>query len=164
MKRIKELYLKHREVIDYLFWGAMTTVVSFVTYSLFVLLFDAVYGDGTISLFGLELSLTVTLANILSWVCAVLFAFVTNKLWVFRSKSWRASVALSEFAKFLSARIVTGILEMAAVPLLVALGLDMAIFGIDGAIAKGIVTVLVIILNYIFSKLFIFKNKKPDSI
>lgn len=160
MKKIKELYFKNREIIDYLFWGAMTTAVSFVTYSLFVLMFENVFGDASVSAFGLELSLTVTVSNILSWVCAVLFAFVTNKLWVFRSGSWSAPIVLPEFMKFLSARIVTGILEMAAVPLLVAVGLNAVVFGVEGAIAKAIVTIAVIILNYIFSKLFIFKDKK----
>ena len=67
-------------------------------------------------------------------------------------------MAFSEFTKFLSARILTGVLEMAGVPLLVSLGLSVAIFGIEGAVAKIIVTIAVIILNYVFSKLFIFKK------
>ncbi len=160
MKKIKELYLKHREIIDYLFWGAMTTVVSFVTYSLFVIVFSAVLGENAaVSLFEMTFSISITLANILSWICAVAFAFVTNKLFVFKSKSFSFSVAFPEFTKFLSARILTGVLEMAGVPLLVSLGLGMTIFGIEGAVAKIIVTVAVIILNYVFSKLFIFREQ-----
>lgn len=164
MKKLKELYLKYREIVDYLFWGVMTTAVSFITYSLFVLVFSAVLGENAqVVAFGMSFSISVTLANILSWICAVSFAFVTNKLFVFKSKSFAFSVAFPEFTKFLSARILTGVLEMAGVPLLVSIGLGMTIFGIEGAVAKIIVTVAVIILNYVFSKLFIFKNKKADS-
>ena len=160
MKRIKELYLKHREVVDYLFWGVMTTLVSFITYSVFVILLSLGLKNAEISLFGMSFSLSVTVANILSWICAVLFAFITNKLFVFKSKSLESAVFLPELAKFISARVLTGVLEMVGVPLLVSLGLGMTVFGIEGAISKIVVTVLVIILNYVFSKIFIFKNKK----
>lgn len=160
MKKIKELYLKYREIVDYLFWGVMTTLVSFITYSLFVLIFSEALGENAcVELFGMSFSISITLANILSWICAVAFAFVTNKLFVFKSKSFVFSVAFPELTKFLSARILTGVLEMAGVPLLVSLGLGMTIFGIEGAVAKIIVTVAVIILNYVFSKLFIFKKQ-----
>lgn len=160
MKNIKELYLKYREIVDYLFWGAMTTVISFVSYSLFVIIFGAILGENAaVLLFGMSFSISITLANILSWICAVAFAFITNKLFVFKSKSFAFSVAFPELTKFLSARILTGVLEMAGVPLLVSLGLGMTIFGIEGAVAKIIVTIAVIILNYVFSKLFIFKKQ-----
>ena len=159
MRKIKELYLKYREVVDYLFWGVMTTLVSFITYSVFVIIFGAIFGENAaVSLFGMSFSISVTLANILSWICSVSFAFVTNKLFVFKSKSFAFSVAFPEFTKFLSARILTGVLEMAGVPLLVSLGLSVTIFGIEGAVAKIIVTIAVIILHYVFSKLFIFKK------
>ena len=164
MKKIKELYLKHREVIDYLFWGVMTTLVSFVTYSVFVVLLSLGLKNAEVSLLGMSFSISITIANILSWICAVLFAFVTNKLFVFKSKSFARGVFLPEFAKFISARILTGILEMVGVPLLVSFGLGMTIFGVEGAISKIVVTVLVIILNYVFSKIFRFKTKEPDSI
>ena len=161
MKKLKELYLKYREVIDYLFWGVMTTLVSFISYSVFVLIFSAVLGQNAqVEAFGMSFSISVTLAHILSWICSVSFAFVTNKLFVFKSKSFAFSVAFPEFTKFLSARILTGVLEMAGVPLLVSVGLGMTIFGIEGAVAKIIVTVAVIILNYVFSKLFVFKKSE----
>ena len=159
MKKIKKLYLKYREIVDYLFWGVMTTLVSFVTYSVFVIIFGAIFGkNAAVSLFGMSFSISVTLANILSWICAVAFAFVTNKLFVFKSKSFASHIVFPEFTKFLSARILTGVLEMVGVPLLVSLGLSVAIFGIEGAVAKILVTIAVIILNYVFSKLFIFKK------
>lgn len=112
-----------------------------------------------IELFGMEMSVVVLVSNILSWVCAFLFAFVTNKLWVFKSKSWKAEVCLPEFGKFFSARALTGVMEIVLVPLMVSLGLDQTIFGIEGMVAKVIVSVAVVILNYVFSKLFIFKSK-----
>ena len=158
MKKIKELYLKYREIIDYLFWGVMTTAVSFVSYAVFALLFEGIFKESALPFFGKSLSITVTVSNIFSWICAVLFAFITNKLFVFRSKSWRTKVVLPEFAKFLSARIATGVLEMVIVPLLVAVGLSASVFGVEGMVAKVIVSIAVIILNYIFSKLFIFKK------
>ena len=141
-----KLYHKYKEAVDYLFWGGMTTVVSWGSYSLFVLLLQ-------------NADSVVFWANVLSWICAVLFAFVTNKLWVFNSKSWCASVLFPELTKFLSSRVATGIFEMIAVPALVAIGLNQTIFGIDGMVSKVVVSVVVVILNYILSKLFVFKNK-----
>ena len=144
---LRKLLHKYREIISYLFWGVMTTIVSWGTYSLFVSIINI--GTETIN---------IALSNILSWICAVLFAFVTNKAFVFQSKSWRWSVMWPELWKFISARIVTGIIEIIAVPALVSLGLDQEIFGIAGSWSKVIVSVVVIILNYIFSKLFVFRK------
>lgn len=151
MNIIKQLYKKYKEIVDYLFFGVLTTLVSWGTFAVFSLLFGAVIEDAVI---------ISSIANALSIVCAVAFAYVTNKLWVFGSKSWSSAVVLPELAKFLSARAVTAIIEMAGVPLLVAFGLDMAVFGIDGMISKAIVSVVVIVLNYVFSKLFVFKKEK----
>lgn len=149
MNSIKQLYKKYKEIVDYLFFGVLTTLVSWGTFAVFSLLFGAVIEDAVI---------ISSIANALSIVCAVAFAYVTNKLWVFGSKSWSRAVVLPELAKFLSARLITAIIEMAGVPLLVFVGLDETVFGIDGMIAKAIVSVAVIILNYVFSKLFVFKK------
>ena len=152
---LKRLLRKYREIISYLFWGVMTTVVSWVTYSIFVSIFHTA---AEISVFKFSFSLDIALANILSWICAVSFAFITNKMFVFRSKSWKPHTAWPELWKFVSARLVTGIIEIIAVPALVGFGLDQEIFGIAGSWAKVIVSVVVIILNYIFSKLFVFQK------
>ena len=96
----------------------------------------------------------------MSWICAVLFAFVTNKIWVFDSKSWRPSVALKELGLFVVSRLISGVIEIAGVPLLIWFGIDQTIFGIEGMVAKVLISVIVVILNYVFSKLFIFKSKK----
>lgn len=157
MDIIKKYLKKYKEIISYLFWGVMTTVVSWVSYSIFVTALQSV--AGTITLLGMEMSLSITIANALSWIVAVVFAYITNKLWVFNSKSFRLPVVLPEFGKFLSARIITGVLEIVAVPFLVAVGLSWTIFGVEGMVAKVIVSVAVVILNYVFSKLFIFKKK-----
>jgi len=147
VNKIIDLVRKHWEIISYLFWGGMTTLVSWGSYSIFV----SILGDK---------EWNVAVANVLSWICAVVFAYVTNKLWVFDSKSWNVKVILPELIKFLSARVVTGIFEIVSVPLLVELGLNQTIFGIDGMVAKVLVSVVVVLLNYVFSKLFIFKKNK----
>ena len=164
--KLKEEYKKHecnstrklkryREIISYLFWGVMTTIVSWVSYSICTLLFsDSVQA---MHVFGKEMSMVVLLSNILSWICAVALAFVVNKLWVFQSKNWKVNIWLSELWKFLSARIVTGVIEIIAVPVLVGTGLSQTIFGIEGMVAKVVVSIVVVVLNYVFSKLFIFK-------
>lgn len=156
MKFITDMLRKYREVISYLFWGVMTTIVSWGSYSLFALLFKKQID--VVQLFGIEMSIVVLVSNILSWICAFLFAFITNKLWVFESKSWKADVCLPEISKFFSARALTGLLEIVAVPLLVGLGLNQTILGVEGMAAKVMVSVAVVVLNYIFSKLFIFKK------
>lgn len=148
INKLCKLYRAYKEAIDYLFWGGMTTVVSWGSYTLFVLLLQGMMGEGSV----------VFLSNIGSWVCAVSFAFVTNKLWVFQSKSWTGGVVFPELTRFLSSRIATGIFEMIAVPALVAIGLNQTIFGIDGMVSKVLVSVAVVILNYILSKLFVFKK------
>ena len=147
---IEKLFVKHREMISYLFWGAMTTVVSWGSYALFFRILGGI----------LAVSAAITAANILSWLCAILFAFIANKQWVFRSKSWKRRIWWPEFLKFVSSRIVTGILEIAGVPLLVKMGLDVKIMGIDGMLAKVLVSVVVVILNYFFGKFLVFRKKQ----
>ena len=147
---IEKIFVKHREMISYLFWGAMTTVVSWGAYALFFRILGGI----------LAVSAAITVANVLSWLCAILFAFVVNKQWVFRSKSWKRRIWWPEFVKFVSSRIVTGILEIAGVPLLVKMGLDFKIMGIEGMLAKILVSVVVVILNYFFGKFLVFRKKQ----
>ena len=152
---LRNLLRKYREIILYLFWGVMTTIVSWITYSVFVSLFSS---GIVFSILRFSFSVDIMLANILSWICAVTFAFITNKLFVFQSKSWQFQIFWPELWKFFSARIVTGVIEIIAVPALVGFGLDQEIFGIAGSWAKVIVSIVVIILNYLFSKLFVFRK------
>ena len=92
-------------------------------------------------------------ANTIAWVAGVIFAFITNKLWVFESKSWKPAVALKEFVSFTGARIFSFVIETLMMFVFVS------IMSLDEMLSKLIVGVVVIILNYIFSKLFIFKKK-----
>lgn len=144
MEKLKALFLKYREVISYLFFGGLTTAVSWGTYALFV----GVMG------------LPVFAGNVLSWICAVTFAYVTNKLWVFQSKSWAWPAWLKEAAAFFAGRIFSGLVEIGGLPLLMKLGLDQTLFGIEGFAAKVVVSVVVIILNYILSKFLAFRKRK----
>lgn len=117
--------------------------------------------------------MSVLLSSALSWVCGVVFAFVTNKIWVFESKSFKPLVLLKEGIGFVSSRVITGVLEVFGVPLLSSFGFDnlffslaeniglkMSVFYTDGIYSKVIFAVIVIILNYVFSKLIVFKTKK----
>lgn len=140
-----------REVFMYLVFGVLTTVVSWASYALFA------KGIGKLSE---NSSLIINISNVLSWIAAVLFAFVTNKLWVFDSKSWKGSVVLRELGSFVAARLATGCIEWFGVPLLVKIGVNRVILGTEGMLAKIIASVLVVIINYFFSKLLIFKKKE----
>ena len=144
MKKIRELTIKYKEILVYLIFGVLTTIVSWSTYALFVSL----------------LYLSIEVSNTLSWVCAVLFAFVTNKFFVFESKNKNLKTIFKEFLTFVSSRFLTGAIEIFSVPILVNIGLGATIFGIDGMVAKVLVSVIVVILNYIFSKLIVFKKVK----
>lgn len=133
---------KYHEVFMYLVFGGATTAVNWGSYSLAVKIIGG----------------SIFLSNIVSWVLATLFAFITNKLWVFESKDWDKFIFPKEFLLFCSGRGITGVFEIAAVPLLVKMGLNQSFFGIDGIISKISVSVFVVILNYFISKFFIFKN------
>lgn len=159
MSKIKELFKKYKEVITYIIFGVLTTVVSWGSYTVFVEM----------------LSMKVFLGNLLSWVCAVVFAYVTNKLWVFESKSWKPSVIGKEIVTFVASRGVTGVIEILCVPLLAKTGFDNIFYGIlekmnisigilftDGIYSKIFLSVIVVILNYFFSKFVIFAKKKKD--
>lgn len=165
---LRVLFDKHREVIMYLIFGAATTAVSWLVYGLCVVAFreNAVAYNLTLTamrdsveteVFNVDLALFIVLAKVVSWIISVLFAFVTNKIWVFESKSWRPGLAIKEASAFIGGRALTGILEIIAVPLLVAFGLNQTLFGIEGAFANIIVTVVIVILNYILSKFGAFK-------
>ncbi len=138
-----------REIILYLVFGVLTTVVSWGTYILFAN--DKFLGLG------------ITVSKVLSWICAVLFAFFTNKSWVFRSTNWRAKTFFRELISFFGARAITGAIEIFGTPLLVRAGVNQKIFGTKGMLANILVSIIVVILNYIFSKLLVFTKKKTKT-
>ena len=134
MKRIINLYKKYEEIINYLIVGGMTTLVSIVVYALFVKCFHVNY----------------MLANVISWIISVLFAYITNRIFVFKSKSENIVLEIYQFFKY---RIFSFLIEILLMYIFVEL------INIDDMISKVIVQVIVIVLNYIFSKLFVFKKE-----
>ncbi len=139
---MKAFYQKHRQVILYFAYGAFTSLANVVLYAMFVPLFG------------------ITASNAIAWFGAVIFAFVTNKLFVFDSKKWRTKETLKEAGTFLGARIFSGILEIVLPTVLFYIGLDYDLFGIKGFLAKIIVSIIVIILNYVLSKTIVFRKQK----
>ncbi|MBQ3252319.1 MAG: GtrA family protein [Oscillospiraceae bacterium] len=134
--KIRSLFYKYKEWILYLFWGFATTAVNYIVYFLCTRLGKFHYIP----------------ANILAWLWAVLFAFWSNKSFVFRSQSWQPNVVIPELCKFTGARILSGVLETGILWLCVD---RMHLY--DGLV-KLLAGILVIILNYIFSKCFIFRK------
>lgn len=137
MNMIKETFLKYKEMISYLFFGSLSTIVNFITYLIFTKVFqcDEVLGSG------------------IAWLCAVLFAYVTNKIFVFKSKKSTFIENAKEAISFLGARVVSGILcDIGTFAVMIK------ILNINDIIAKIVTQIMVIIVNYIFSKFIIFKN------
>ncbi|OJT86187.1 teichoic acid glycosylation protein [Clostridioides difficile] len=131
-------FKKHRETILYLFFGAFTTLVNIVSYLFFtrVILFNFM------------------VANALAWILAVLFAYVTNKFFVFESKRIEIKFLFKEFLSFVSFRLLSGVVEM----LIMYVMIDLLF--VNDIIVKAFTNIVVIVLNYFFSKMIIFKNKK----
>ena len=141
-ERIRTFIKKHRQIIVYLLIGVLTTIVNFAVY--LPLLWWA--------------KLPAFLSNAIAWLIVILFAYVTNKLFVFESKDWSAKVALPEFLKFVGCRVASGIFETA----FLALTIDLPQLG-DlkwySLIMKLIACIGVVILNYVGSKLLVFRKK-----
>lgn len=140
INKIKKLYKKYEEIISYLFFGVLTTVVSFGTYIFFANI-----------LFPQKTDLDIQIANILSWICAVAFAYTTNRIWVFKSKT-KGKMQIKEIFNFVSARIASLLVDMAMMYIMYSL------MHINDTIAKIIVQFVVVAMNYILSKLIIFKK------
>lgn len=134
---------QYREIIRYLVVGLLTTIVSLVTYYTCVLFF-----------LNPQSALELQIANICSWIVAVTFAYVTNRVFVFQSKrkDW-----LQEAMVFYSSRIITLFIDMIIMFLMVTL------CGFNDKVAKLMVQVVVTVANYIFSKLFVFRTKNIEN-
>lgn len=137
ISKIILLIKKHWDILSYLFFGVLTTVVNYVVY---------------LPLYN-TLGLSATVSNALSWVVAVIFAFLTNKPFVFKSHDWSAKVAFPEFIKFVCCRVGSGVIET----LLIFVTVDL--LSLNGNIMKLITSVITILLNYIGSKLLVFRKK-----
>lgn len=135
--------LLSREVITYLIAGVLTTVVNFVVYGV---LFN-------------YLDVANMLANTIAWVVAVIFAYIVNNYWVFQNDTSSGKKEGEKLVKFFSARIVTLIVESAGMFFFI----DVLKLYQYNMIVKGFIAIIVIVLNYIFSKLFVFdKNTKTS--
>lgn len=155
------------EVLSYLFFGVMTTIVSFAAF----FVSDKILGNGSLAEFTLLGHLfRVTfedISTLIAWVIAVLFAYVTNKLWVFESKNTEMKVIIKEIISFFGARIISfAVFESFGFMLVRNIFINLSIFESENAskwIAKLLVSIIVVVFNYIMSKLVIFRNKNVTS-
>ena len=138
LKKIREMIVKHWDIISYLFFGALTTLVNFLVY---FPLYNWLYWSAALS-------------NIAAWVVAVAFAFLTNKPFVFKSYDWSAKTVIPELTKFVTCRIGSGLLETAVIWLFVDC------INWNGNLVKIIVSVVVVVLNYLSSKWIVFVKKE----
>lgn len=137
MEKLKALFIKYYDILVYLIFGVLTTVVNYLVY---------------LPCYNI-LGFSSSVSNMIAWAVAVVFAFVTNKPLVFRSHDWSAGVVVPELIKFVGTRIGSGGLET----LILLLAVD--VLGMNGNVWKLITSVLVVILNYVGSKLLVFRKK-----
>ena len=139
MKKIWELYKRYKAIINYLVVGVLTTLVNLITY--YACVYTFLDPNNPIQL---------QIANIIAWITAVIFAYFTNRKYVFESKETNK---LKEGIKFFAARLVTLLLDMGI------MGLGVSVLKFNDKIIKIISQLLVIVGNYIISKLFVFNKK-----
>lgn len=136
MEKIRALIVKYYDVISYLFFGVLTTAVNYVVY---------------LPCYNL-LHLSAAASNVIAWIFAVAFAYLTNKPFVFKSHDWSAKTVIPELTKFVSCRVGSGFLETGIIFVTVD------VLGWDGNVMKLVTSVLVVVLNYVGSKLLVFKK------
>lgn len=133
---IKSMFIKYKHIICYLIFGLITTIVNIGTYWL---CYDVMHIPNLIS-------------NFIAWITAVIVSFVTSKIWVFDSKSWEASIVISEAVKFFGARVATFLID----ELIMGVGVDLLHF--NGLVMKVVSGIVVVILNYVFSRIWVFRK------
>lgn len=139
MKKIIELYYKYEEIISYLIVGVLTTVVSLATYYLLVY-----------TILNPKEAVELQIANIISWIASVTFAYFTNRKYVFKAKE---KISFKEGINFYLSRVSTLLLDMLMMYIFVS------VLRFDDKIIKLIVQIIVIVLNYVLSKFIVFKKK-----
>ena len=137
MEKLKYIWNRYRGILLYLFFGGLTTLVNYLVY------FPLYY----------FCDLPAAFINILAWAGAVIFAFLTNKPFVFESHDWSGKVVIPELGKFVGSRVFSGLAETG----LIALTVDLLKW--PGLAMKIAASILVIILNYIASRWFVFRKK-----
>jgi len=136
-EKIRKLIEKYWDIISYLFFGVLTTVVNYIIY---------------LPCYNL-LGFSAAVSNGIAWVVAVAFAYVTNKPFVFKSHDWSSKTVIPELTKFVGCRVGSGLAES----LILLVCVD--ILGWNGNLWKLLTSVLVVVLNYIGSKLLVFRKK-----
>lgn len=144
MKKIKMIYQTHQEIILYLIVGVLTTIVSL-----------AIYYGLVFTLLNPENSLELQIANIISWIGSVLFAYATNRKFVFQSKNTKVA---KEFTAFVGSRVLTLIMDM------FIMYFGVTLLNYNDKLIKLLSQVIVIVANYIFSKIFVFKKDNQKRI
>lgn len=170
MSKISETIKKHHEIVMYLIFGVLTTLVGWAVYFAVLWAWKAIFSlpvEDTSS--GMYI-VGYTVAQAVQWVAAVLFAFFTNRKWVFTDADKDVSATL-QLVKFSGGRVVTFFIDY-AVTLFAAMGAAALIPSLAGVElwgrewnfceigAKVLAAIIVIICNYVFSKIFVFKKKK----
>lgn len=135
---IYELIKKYKSVILYLIFGVLTTIINILTYALLTKIFNINY----------------LISNVIAWLFAVIFAYITNKLYVFESKSFEKRVLIKEIISFLLARLFSLGFDM------LFMYITVGIFSFNDMFMKILSNIVVVILNYVFSKFIIFKKKE----
>ena len=131
------LFKKYREVLLYIFFGGLTTAVNVVSYAVFARVFIG----------------TSIVPVSAAWIISVAFAYITNKIWVFESRGWKPAFVLREAALFVGARTFSGAADVA---IMFAFA---DVLGFNDILIKVLSNVIVVVLNYVFSKLLIFNKK-----
>ena len=137
IQKIRVLVEKHWDIVSYLFFGVCTTIVNYLIY---------------IPCYNL-LGMSASVSNIVAWVVAVAFAYLTNKPFVFKSNDWSAATVVPELTKFVGCRIGSGVAET------IVLFLAVDLLGWNGNIWKLVTQVMVTVMNYVASKLLVFRKK-----
>ena len=146
IKEINKIYKKYKEIINYIIVGVLTTIVSLGVFYLC-----------RITILKSDSQLDIQISNIISWIFAVHFAFFTNKKYVFESTETGKNKII-ELIKFDLSRVSTLLIEMLCMWILTAP------LSINDKLSKLLCQVIVMILNYVFSKLFVFHNKKNKKV
>ena len=140
MRKIKELFSKYKEMLLYLFFGGCTTLVNIVVYYI-----CSRVGLGTAA------------STVIAWVFSVLFAYITNRNFVFKSKAFGFSAILKETAGFFLCRLLTGLLD------LVIMVVFVDFLHLNDMVIKVLSNIVVITLNYVASKLLIFRENNNNN-
>lgn len=138
MKKVINLYKGYEEIINYLIVGVLTTIISLLTYYFLVL-----------TLLNVNVAIELQIANIISWIVSVIFAYFTNRIFVFKSKN---NKIFKECISFTGSRILTLLLDM------IIMFIFVTVLAFNDKITKLLSQIIIIIGNYIISKFHVFRK------